>query len=77
MIIKIGRMSPIEILGGKIKALRLERGLSQEELAYRANLHRSYISQIERGSRNIAFENLLGIARALETTLATLTDGVA
>lgn len=76
MIIESARMSPIEILGGKIRTLRLEKGLSQEELAYRANLHRSYISQIERGSRNIAFENLLGIARALETTLATLTDGV-
>ena len=69
-------MSPIECLGRKIKALRLEKGLSQEELAYRASMHRSYISQIERGSRNIAFENLLGIARALETTLSSLTDGV-
>ncbi len=40
-------------LGARIQKLRLEKGLSQEELAFEAGLHRTYISHIERGSRNI------------------------
>jgi transcriptional regulator with XRE-family HTH domain len=46
--------------------------LSQEELAYRAGLHRTYISSIERGQRNVSLENIFAIARALKVTPADL-----
>lgn len=66
----------LEKLGLKIRELRKKQGLSQEEFAYRANIDRSYVGQIERGERNIAFLNLLKIARALEVTLSELMDGI-
>lgn len=53
-------------LGQKIKELRLRAGYSQEELASKANLHRTYMSDIERGERNVSVENIKKIADALE-----------
>lgn len=52
-------------LGKKIKELRLRAGYSQEELAFKAGLHRTYISDIERGERNVSVENIKKIADAL------------
>ncbi len=52
-------------LGKKIKELRLRAGYSQEELASKAGLHRTYISDIERGERNVSVENIKKIADAL------------
>lgn len=52
--------------------LRLERGWSQEELASRANLHRNYIGQVERGSVNLGLDNVERIAQALEVNVMTL-----
>jgi DNA-binding XRE family transcriptional regulator len=52
-------------LGRAIYALRLDAGMSQEELARRAGMHRTYIGGIERGERNVSFANLLKIANAL------------
>ena len=52
-------------LGKKIKELRLRAGLSQEELASKAGLHRTYMSDIERGERNVSVENIGKIAKAL------------
>ena len=52
-------------LGKKIKELRLRAGYSQEELASKAGLHRTYMSDIERGERNISVENIKKIADAL------------
>ena len=51
--------------GNHIKKLRIERGLTQEELADRANLHSTYIGQIERGLRNPSLVNLYKVANAL------------
>lgn len=45
--------------------MRLAAGISQEELAARAGLHRTYISSIERGARNVSLENIFALARAL------------
>lgn len=50
----------------------MERGLSQEEVGERAELHRNEIGVIERGETNISFINLLRICRALEVTPSEL-----
>jgi transcriptional regulator with XRE-family HTH domain len=51
--------------GRRIRQLRLANHLTQEGLAERAGLHPTYIGGIERGERNVGFDNLLKIARAL------------
>lgn len=51
--------------GEKIRRIRKKRRLSQEKLSFRASLHRTYISDIERGSRNVSLENIEKIAKAL------------
>jgi len=53
-------------VGKNINALRKARGYSQEELALRANLERSYLSQIENGKRNMTLLMLADIAGALK-----------
>jgi len=63
-------------LGKRIRALREERNISQEELADRADIHRNYISQIEGGKRNISFYKLVKIARALQVRPSKLIDTV-
>lgn len=52
-------------LGRAIHDLRLEAGVSQEELARRAGMHRTYLGGIERGERNLSFANLLKVAAVL------------
>ena len=50
--------------GEKVRNLRKERGLSQEELSFRAELHRTYIGMIERAEKNITLINIEKIAKA-------------
>ena len=52
-------------LGRAIKHLRTSAGISQEALADRCEMHRTYVGGIERGERNVSFGNLLKLARAL------------
>lgn len=59
-------------LGKRIRALREKKKLKQEELAQRAELHTTYLSQVECGKRNISVLALLKIARVLEVDLAKL-----
>jgi transcriptional regulator with XRE-family HTH domain len=59
-------------LGGAIRELRAERGLSQEALADNAGMHRTYVGGIERGERNVAFMNILNLAGALGVSSAEL-----
>ena len=54
--------------GKTVKDRRIELGLSQEEFAGKAKLHRTYISSLERGKRILEFLNLIQIAQALELT---------
>ncbi|MBE3090422.1 MAG: helix-turn-helix transcriptional regulator [Actinobacteria bacterium] len=58
-------MSLLHIFAGNLRRLRTERGLSQEEFADMAGLHRTYISAIERKKRSIALDNVEKIAFAL------------
>jgi transcriptional regulator with XRE-family HTH domain len=64
--------SPKEIFAFNLKRLRTLTGLSQEALADRAGLHRTYISSIERGQRNVSLENIFVLARALGVQPAEL-----
>lgn len=58
--------------GEKVREIRKEKGLSQEELAYKANLHRTYIGMIERAEKNITLINIEKIAIALEINISIL-----
>lgn len=60
--------------GERVRELRKERGLSQEELAFKADLHRTYIGMIERAEKNITLVNVEKIANALETNINDLTN---
>ena len=60
--------------GNRIRALRNTAGISQEELAFRAGLHRTYLGSIERGERNISLKNIAKIAKALNIKLTELFD---
>ncbi len=62
--------------GLRLRGLREKAGLSQEELADRAQVHRTYLSGIERGRRNPSLINLLRIARALNLSISALFDDV-
>jgi len=58
--------------GRRLRELRKERGLSQEELAFRAGLHRTYVSSAERGERNVALINIERLANALGVDIRDL-----
>lgn len=58
--------------GEKVRQLRKEKGLSQEELSFKADLHRTYIGMIERAEKNITLTNIEKIAKALEISTSKL-----
>jgi transcriptional regulator with XRE-family HTH domain len=61
-----------KIFAQNVRLRRSKLGLSQEELAARAGLHRTYIGSIERAERNVSIDNMERIATALTTTMAVL-----
>ena len=56
--------------GNKVRYFRKEKGLSQEQLAFKADLHRTYIGMIERAEKNITLINIEKIANALEVNIS-------
>ena len=58
--------------GRRVRLARSAKGLSQEQLAARAGLHRTYVSSVERGERNVSLINIRRLARALEMNMAEL-----
>jgi CheY-like chemotaxis protein len=58
--------------GTAVRSRRKRLGISQEELAGRAGLHRTYVADIERGARNLSLANIEKLAKALETSIPTL-----
>jgi|GEM_PF-554984 len=59
-------MSILNKFGQKMKKRRVELGLSQERLAFMTKLHRTYISDVERGNRNISLINIEKISKFLK-----------
>lgn len=62
--------------GDAVRKRRLRLGISQEELSYRSGLHRTYISSVERGKRNVSLRNIEKIAEALEVSIQSLFKGL-
>ncbi len=58
--------------GERVREIRKEKGLSQEELSFNADLHRTYIGMIERAEKNITLVNIEKIANALEVEIKEL-----
>lgn len=69
-------MNVAKRLGARIQKLRMDQGLSQEELAFEADLHRTYISHVERGSRNITVLGLCKIAKGLKMQPSEVLKGL-
>lgn len=62
--------------GKRIRKLRKEKGLSQEELGFKSGLHRTYIGAIERGEQNVSLDNIGKLARALKTSISELFQSI-
>src|SRR6185437_3378364 len=62
----------LEAIGISVSKRRIELGMSQEELARKAGVHRTYISDVERGVRNVSILTLERIANAMEVPLGVL-----
>jgi transcriptional regulator with XRE-family HTH domain len=74
---RAGDRSPdLTALGEKIRERRKANGLTQEGLAKRADLHRTYLADVERGARNVSILNVLRIARGLGVSVSELCDGM-
>jgi transcriptional regulator with XRE-family HTH domain len=67
---------PLSIFGTKLREIRTEKHVSQEELAFIAGLDRTYVSGVERGVRNISLKNIykLAIALNVEPALFFMTE---
>lgn len=60
--------------GNRIRYLRNQKGLSQEQLSFSTGFHRTYIGMIERGERNISLTNILVFAKVFEMDASELLD---
>lgn len=67
---------PRLLLGVTVRKLRLERNLSQEELAELANLHRNYVGGVERGERNVGLLNIVALAHGLRVKPSRLLEPI-
>lgn len=63
-----------EAFGDRVRELRHAAGLSQEELAEASGLHRTYISSLERGQRNVGLDNIHVLAEALGVPASKLLE---
>ena len=69
-------MTHLEQFGANVRVKRGSLGISQEELAELAGLHRTYIGSVERGERNVSLKNIVRIAAALGVSASRLLEGV-
>lgn len=61
----LARDEALQAVGRAIRAMRAEKGISQEELSHLCQLDRSHMGRIERGERNVSFSNILRISSGL------------
>jgi len=64
------------MLGQRIRAIRVERGLSQERLAVKCGFHRTYVGMVERAEKSISVVALSKFAKALGTSMSALVEGL-
>lgn len=64
----------IKEFGKKIRYLRNEHKLSQEELSFKTGFHRTYIGMVERGERNISLSNIAVFAKVFEISVSELLN---
>lgn len=69
-------LSARQMLGKRVRQQRIVLGISQEELAFRADIDRTYISQIERGVGNPSLQVLLRLVKVLQMEFAKLVEGM-
>lgn len=75
MFMKNYNTNDINVLFGlRLRQLRLEKGLTQEQLGYECGLHRTYVGQIERAEKNITLKNIEKIAKHLDVNISELLD---
>jgi transcriptional regulator with XRE-family HTH domain len=65
-----------QLIGNRVRVLRKEQGLSQEELGFKADLHHTYIGAVERGERNISLDSLQKIAHGLGVDVGKILNAV-
>jgi len=70
------RNDRVQQFGERVRHLRQKAKLSQEELAARVGIHRTYMGGVERGERNLGLINILRIADALDVSPASLFKGI-
>lgn len=58
--------------GKRLRELRSKAGLSQEELGFRAGIHRTYVGAVERGEQNVSIDNIHKLAKALKIPVDAL-----
>ncbi|HIE5095653.1 MAG: XRE family transcriptional regulator [Stenotrophomonas sp.] len=64
----------VTIFAANVRRLRKERGMSQEQLAEAAGVHRTYVGMIERGEKNVTIYNIERIAKALDVSPGSLLN---
>lgn len=62
--------------GTKVREERVKQGLSQEQLASRAGVHRTYVGMIERAEKNITLENIEKVSKALKIKISDFFEGI-
>lgn len=71
-----GKTTPETLFGREVARLRKQLGISQEELAFRAEVHRTYISQLERGLKSPTLSVILRLSRAMKASASKLVAAV-
>lgn len=66
------RLAPEKRIGLALRAARLEKNWSQEELSFECGLHRTYIGAVERGEKNLTLKNLIKLAKSLDVSASTI-----
>lgn len=64
------------LYGNKVRSERMKQGLSQEQLASKAGVHRTYIGMIERAEKNITLDNINKISKALKINISDFFQGI-